>query len=82
VAKATKEAGISMALSGLGGDELFGGYSIFRQAPRLEQLSLLPRPLRDITQPNARFRTGGHFLHKVLYFLLFFGTPPADFEVT
>lgn len=48
VAKATKAAGISMALSGLGGDELFGGYSIFRQAPRLEQLAFLPRPLRQL----------------------------------
>jgi asparagine synthase (glutamine-hydrolysing) len=32
VSKATKEAGITMALSGLGGDELFAGYEIFRRA--------------------------------------------------
>ena len=31
VSKQTKAAGITMALSGLGGDELFGGYSIFNQ---------------------------------------------------
>lgn len=47
VSQATKAAGISMALSGLGGDELFGGYSIFRQAPRLEQLAFLPGFLRQ-----------------------------------
>ncbi|CAG5083598.1 asparagine synthase (glutamine-hydrolyzing) [Parvicella tangerina] len=32
VSKATKGAGITMALSGLGGDELFAGYDIFKRA--------------------------------------------------
>jgi len=31
VSKVTKEAGITMALSGLGGDELFAGYPIFKR---------------------------------------------------
>ena len=35
VSKVTKEAGITMALSGLGGDELFAGYQIFQQATSL-----------------------------------------------
>jgi asparagine synthase (glutamine-hydrolysing) len=33
VAKAAHEAGLKAALSGIGGDELFGGYSSFRQVP-------------------------------------------------
>jgi asparagine synthase (glutamine-hydrolysing) len=36
VSKATRQAGISMALSGLGGDELFAGYDIFRRSLSLE----------------------------------------------
>ncbi|MDX2067878.1 MAG: asparagine synthase (glutamine-hydrolyzing) [Haliscomenobacter sp.] len=37
VSKVTREAGVSMALSGLGGDELFGGYSVFPQLDSLQQ---------------------------------------------
>ena len=35
VAKVTKESGVTMALSGLGGDELFAGYDIFHRAVNL-----------------------------------------------
>lgn len=35
VAKAAHEAGLKAALSGIGGDELFGGYPSFRQVPRM-----------------------------------------------
>jgi asparagine synthase (glutamine-hydrolysing) len=41
VSKATKNAGVTMALSGLGGDELFAGYPIFQQSARLQKLSWL-----------------------------------------
>ncbi len=37
VSKATKNAGITMALSGLGGDELFAGYDIFKRSLSLEK---------------------------------------------
>ncbi|MCB9223981.1 MAG: asparagine synthase (glutamine-hydrolyzing) [Crocinitomicaceae bacterium] len=41
VSKKTREAGVKMALSGLGGDELFAGYSIFRQVRELQQKTWL-----------------------------------------
>ncbi|MET3120949.1 asparagine synthase (glutamine-hydrolyzing) [Oxalobacteraceae bacterium GrIS 2.11] len=37
VSKATHEAGLKVALSGLGGDELFGGYPSFTQVPSLAE---------------------------------------------
>lgn len=36
VSKVTREAGITMALSGTGGDELFGGYDIFKRVDALQ----------------------------------------------
>lgn len=35
VSRAAAQAGLKVALSGLGGDELFGGYASFAQVPRL-----------------------------------------------
>ncbi len=37
IAQVTRQAGVKVALSGLGGDELFAGYSYFRYLDRLER---------------------------------------------
>lgn len=51
VSRETRRAGVKVALSGLGGDEVFAGYSSFRTVPRMEQFAKfwnrLPQTLRD-----------------------------------
>ncbi len=42
VAKLAKKQGLKAVLSGLGGDELFGGYPSFKRIKYLKKLSLLP----------------------------------------
>jgi len=50
VSKVTKEAGITMALSGLGGDELFAGYDFFKRLNYLHKF-------RGIAQLPVNFRS-------------------------
>lgn len=49
VSKVTRNAGITMALSGLGGDELFAGYDIFTRSVKLDRyrwLTGIPKSVR------------------------------------
>lgn len=59
VSKATKQAGISMALSGLGGDELFGGYAVFKRYSDLKRKNLLKHT------PQFMRSVGGTLLSKI-----------------
>jgi len=43
ISRHTRAAGIKVVLSGLGGDEVFAGYSTFRTVPRMERLAGLWR---------------------------------------
>ena len=53
VSKATRELGLKVALSGIGGDELLAGYSTFRTIPRARRLAG-PIAAMPIAGPAAR----------------------------
>ena len=56
VSRETKRQGITMALSGLGGDELFAGYEVFRQIPMIAEKGWI------LSFPKALRKVGGKLL--------------------
>jgi asparagine synthase (glutamine-hydrolysing) len=59
VSKAVKESGVTVALSGLGGDELFAGYGTFRRALRLKEMSGISRSLLRAAAPIGKTQLNG-----------------------
>jgi asparagine synthase (glutamine-hydrolysing) len=72
VSKATRQAGIKMALSGIGGDELFAGYDIFKRMSELSKkawLNAVPKFARSLGGSyirNKKKSVGGNKISELL----------------
>ena len=72
VSKVTKKAGITVALSGLGGDELFAGYPLFKQIHSLSKYKsiwTISKPIRALGQLIFDIRETTHKTDRLVQIL-------------
>jgi asparagine synthase (glutamine-hydrolysing) len=82
ISHAVHAAGIKVALSGLGSDELFAGYPSFRRARWAKAVSTVPRRVRGAVSAFGRIAPGGRRHHKLWDFLESDCVPSAVYRVS
>jgi asparagine synthase (glutamine-hydrolysing) len=80
VSQAVKNAGFTVALSGLGGDELFAGYPSFRRALKLDSMSSTTR--RVLRAVSSLAKNSSVQQHKFRQLMNSEGTPADVYQIS
>ena len=78
VSKAVKNAGVTVALSGLGGDELFAGYPSFKRALKVDAMSPLSKRFLRATSGFGKLALNGSTHRNKFWQLAGSDGAPAD----